>query len=464
MNNKKTYFFIGINGIGMSGLAEMLASKGHRVLGSDSSKSLRVDHFNSCGINVFKDHNKDNIQQSDWVIVVSSAIKDTNCELVSAKELGCQIIKRGELLAQIIQEFENSIAVVGTHGKTTTSSLLLQIFSEWVEPSYFVGGHLSGRSHAKLTDSDWFITELDESDGSFLYTSPSQAIITNIEHDHVDFYKEKDDLISAFYEFIEKAINQNGCAVINLDDPISEKLYKKLTNKDKVITFSIESSNAQIQADSIDYNWNGTSFNLVINNNKVDTVITPLFGKHNVYNALSAIAIAIHNQVPLKHILKGLNKFKGVKRRLELKYKANDIMLYDDYAHHPTEVISTLEGLYKSFSQHRIITIFQPHRYTRLTNLFDSFASSFSRSDKICILPVFAAGESAEGQMSSQDLVNKINKNGDNAIHFNSFNDVISGIKNELKPKDIILVMGAGSITQISKDLIPVIKNAGTTN
>ena len=186
----------------------------------------------------------------------------------------------------------------------------------------------------------------------------------------------------------------------------------------------------------------------------------PLFGKHNVYNSLSAIAIAIHNEMPLKHILDGLASFKGVKRRLELKYKANDIMLYDDYAHHPTEVISTLEGLYKSFSQHRIITIFQPHRFSRLTNLFDSFAASFNRSSKTYILPVFSAGENPNGHRTSIDLVEKINQNGDNAYYLQTFEDVINTIKDDLQEKDIVLVMGAGSITQISNDLISLIKKA----
>ncbi|MEC8678503.1 MAG: UDP-N-acetylmuramate--L-alanine ligase [Candidatus Margulisiibacteriota bacterium] len=460
MDKKQTYYFIGINGIGMSGLAEMLASQGHTVKGSDCSASLRVDHFKSCGIDVHQTHNKDNIECESWIIVISSAIKSNNDELVKANGIGCKVLKRGELLAMVIEQFKHSIAIVGTHGKTTTSSLLLQIFNEWVSPSYFVGGHLSGRSHAKLTDSEWFITELDESDGSFLDASPSQAIITNVELDHVDFYQTKEDVTDAFSSFMKKVFKSNGCCAINLDDPISEKLYKKSDQKESCITYAVESKSAQIRAENIEYSWNGLSFSLVINNTNVDKVRVPLFGKHNVYNSLSAISIAIHNEIPLKHILDGLAKFKGVKRRLELKYKANDIVLYDDYAHHPTEIISTLEGLYKSFSQNRIITIFQPHRFSRLTNLFNSFASSFSRSTKTCILPVFSAGEKSDGHMSSIDLVNKINENGSNAFYFDSFQAVISNIKEDLQANDIILVMGAGSVTQISKDLIPIIKKA----
>ena len=460
MNKKQTYYFIGINGIGMSGLAEMLASQGHTVLGSDQSTSLRVDHFKSCGIDVFNNHDQDNIKCRSWTVVVSSAINSNNSELAKANSLGCKIIKRGELLADVIEQFNKSIAIVGTHGKTTTSSLLLQIFNEWVNPSYFVGGHLSGKSHAKLTEGDWFITELDESDGSFLDAHPLQAIITNIELDHVDFYKTKEDVTDAFKTFMGQIFERNGCCAINLDDPISEKLYKKTDQKESCITYAIESPQAQIRAENIEYSWNGLSFSLVINSNIVDKVTVPLFGKHNVYNSLSAIAIAIHNEMPLKHILDGLASFKGVKRRLELKYKANDIMLYDDYAHHPTEVISTLEGLYKSFSQHRIITIFQPHRFSRLTNLFDSFAASFNRSSKTFILPVFSAGEKPSGHRTSIDLVDKINQNGDNAYYFQTFEDVVNTIKDDLQEKDIILVMGAGSVTQISSNLISIIKKA----
>ena len=460
MDQKQTYYFIGINGIGMSGLAEMLASQGCKVKGSDCSDALRVDHFKSCGIDVYNEHNKDNVECKSWTIVISSAIKSDNDELMKAKELGCLILKRGELLAKVIEQFKKSIAIVGTHGKTTTSSLLLQIFNEWVSPSYFVGGHLSGRSHAKLTDSDWFITELDESDGSFLDAFPSQAIITNIELDHVDFYKTKEDVTDAFKAFMKQVFKGSGCCAINLDDPISEKLYKKSDQKESCITYSVESKSAQIRAENIEYNWNGLSFSLVINDNSVDKITVPLFGKHNVYNSLSAISIAIHNEIPLKHVLDGLANFKGVKRRLELKYKANDIMLYDDYAHHPTEIISTLEGLYKSFSQNRIITIFQPHRFSRLTNLFDAFASSFSRSTKTCILPVFSAGEKPDGYMSSIDLVKKMNQNGCSSFYFETFQDVVNDIKEDLQANDIILVMGAGSITKISNDLIPIIKKA----
>jgi UDP-N-acetylmuramate--alanine ligase len=457
--DKKTYYFIGINGIGMSGLAEILINKGQVVLGSDNSPTLRSEHFKSLGIGVFEKQEKQNILSKEWMIVISSAIKDDNEELVQAKNLGCQIIKRGKLLAMIFDEFEEKIAVIGTHGKTTTTSLVIKIFSEQVEkPSYFVGGHLEGVPHAKLQSSKTFITELDESDGSFLDATPTSTIITNIEHEHIDFYKTKNDVVDAFLRFISNTINNNGKCTINIDDPISEKLYKKYDQKDAFITYGVENKESQIRAENIDYKWNGISFDLIINNTAVETVQLNLFGRHNVYNALAAIAIAMSKDILLKHILNALKSFSGVKRRLELKYKANDITLFDDYAHHPTEILTTLEGLYKSHTNHRIITIFQPHRYSRLTNLFDAFAGSFDRSDITLIVPVFSVGENEENNKNSVDLTKKINERNGNALYCNSFEEVTNALESILQANDIILLMGAGNITSIAKTIIPLIK------
>ena len=457
--DKKTYYFIGINGIGMSGLAEVLVHKGQTVLGSDYSPSLRVDHFKSLGINVFNTQEKKHIESSDWIIVISSAIKEDNEELIAAKEKGCQIIKRGKLLSSILDEFEEKIAVIGTHGKTTTTSLVVKIFSEQEDPpSYFVGGHLEGMPHANLQSPNTFITELDESDGSFLEVTATNAIITNIEHEHIDFYKTKDDMVSAFMSFISNTINNNGKCTINIDDPLSEKLYKKFQKKDAFITYGIENKESQIRAENIEYKWNGISFDLLINNTPIETVQLNLFGRHNIYNALAGIAIAMSKDILLKHILNALKTFGGVKRRLELKYKANDISLYDDYAHHPTEILTTLEGVYKSHTNHRIITIFQPHRFTRLTNLFDAFVHSFSRSDITLIVPVFSAGESPENNKNSEDLTNQINESDGNASFCNTFEDVSKKLETMLQPNDIILLMGAGNITNIAKTIIPLIK------
>lgn len=457
--DKKTYYFIGINGIGMSGLAEILINKGQVVLGSDTSPTLRSDHFKALGISVFEKQEKQNILSSDWIIVISSAIKDDNEELAQAKTLGCEIIKRGKLLAMIFDEFEEKIAIIGTHGKTTTTSLVIKIFSEQIEkPSYFVGGHLEGVPHANLQSSKTFITELDESDGSFLDAIPTSTIITNIEHEHIDFYKTKNEVMDAFLRFISNTINNNGKCTINIDDPISEKLYKKYDQKEAFITYGIENKESQIRADNIEYKWNGIAFDLIINNTPVETVQLNLFGRHNIYNALAAIAIAMAKDILLKHILNALKSFSGVKRRLELKYKANDIALFDDYAHHPTEILTTLEGIYKSHTNHRIITIFQPHRYSRLTNLFDAFAGSFDRSDHTLIVPVFSVGESEENNKNSVDLTNKINEGNGNASYCDSFEEVTKALELILQANDIILLMGAGNITSIAKAIIPLIK------
>tara|TARA_A100001015_G_C15033604_1_gene734653 strand:- start:2180 stop:3568 length:1389 start_codon:yes stop_codon:yes gene_type:complete len=459
---KKIFYFIGINGIGMSGLAEILVKKGHTVMGSDISPSLKVDHFESLGIDVNKTQEKTNIKSKDWTVVISSAIKSSNEELMEAKKLGCDIIKRGHLLADIANQFKNRISVVGTHGKTTTTSLIISIYSELKDgPSYFVGGHLNGRAHAKLESKATFITELDESDGSFLEFTPKYSIITNIEHDHVDYYKSKKDVITAFSTFINKTISANGKCALNLDDPLSEKLFKKYDKKSTFITFGIENKKAQIRAENIQYSWQGATFDLFINENCVEEVKLSLFGQHNIYNALSAISVAITDGLALKHILNALKNFNGVKRRLELKYKANEIMLFDDYAHHPTEVITTLEGIYKSYHNHRIIAIFQPHRFSRLTNLFDGFSSAFVRSSQTYIVPVFSAGENQNQYKTGLDLTNQINKNKGAANYCETFEDVTQKLKDVLQPNDIIIIMGAGNINTIAKDVISIIKKAG---
>ncbi|MGA0242029.1 MAG: UDP-N-acetylmuramate--L-alanine ligase [Candidatus Marinamargulisbacteria bacterium] len=459
MTKKKTYFFIGINGIGMSGLAILLAEQGHTILGSDTSSTLRRDEFNQRGIKVVDFHCKSHISDADWTIVYSSAISADNPERQQAKALGCQQVKRGALLAMVMCEFKHQLGVVGTHGKTTTTSLLIHIFSEFLSPSYFVGGHLDGAPHAQLNASDWFISELDESDGSFLSAVPNHAIITNIEHEHINYYLTKADMVMAFQAFIQAIIDSGGVCAINIDDSVSKKLIHPWRTRASLITYGIESEKAQVRADSIQYTWQGISFRLIINGAFTDTVTVPLMGRHNVYNTLSAIAILIQANIPLKHVLNGLASFRGVRRRLELKYQANGISLYDDYAHHPTEVISTLEGIYKSFSNHRIITIFQPHRYSRLTNLFEAFATSFERSSKTCIMPVFSTGESPDNYKSSMDLTERINDHGGCAVCFNTVNEVIDDLSGQLRNNDIILIMGAGDITNIAKDLVPLIKN-----
>ena len=445
----------------MSALAEMLVKQGAEVSGSDISVNIPMDYFNNLGIKVNLNQEESNIVDQALTVVISSAIKENNNELLKAKRLGCPIIKRGQLLAQLMQNTTSQIGVIGTHGKTTTTSLIVSIFQQAFNPSYFIGGHFNDKPHAKLGTDDWFISELDESDGSFLEVTPTHGVITNIEHDHIDYYSTKDMIIDAFEKSIFRTLENGGQCAINLDDPISEKIYKRSTHKSSFITYAVESEEAQIRAKSIDYDWQGISFDLIINDTVADKVQLQLFGRHNIYNALAAAAIAIQSGLSLNHILLGLSSFKGVKRRLELKYKANEIVLYDDYAHHPTEILTTLEGIYKSFSNQRIITVFQPHRYSRLTSLFDQFATSFQRSSLTYIVPVFAAGESQENHKSSSDLVVEIQKNQNSVSYCETFESVVKEIQVNLQPKDIIVLMGAGSITKLSKDIIPVIKSKG---
>ena len=348
----------------------------------------------------------------------------------------------------------------GTHGKTTITSLITTIFKVAnKEPSYFVGGHLLSKDdHIQVqSGGGTFITEVDESDGSFLKIKANQAVISNIEQDHLDYYRTKQLLIEAFNTFMTSVTSsEKGICAINLDDPISKKIIKKGLDDAKFITFSIESKDAKIRAENIQYSWSGINFSLIINGNVVSDIKLALFGTHNVYNALAAIAIAMVNDIPLKYIVNGLESCRGVSRRLELKYKANNIVLYD-YAHHPTEIITTLEG-FKSFSNHRIIAIFQPHRYSRLTSLFNEFGGAFGRASKVFVAPVFSAGEDAAGYKNSIDLANEINQNNIEAQYCDSFEIISDKIRLDIKDDDIIIIIGAGDISLISKQIITIIK------
>jgi UDP-N-acetylmuramate--alanine ligase len=464
MKQVDTYYFIGINGIGMSGLANMLVQKGCHVLGSDISDSIDIGKFKKNGIVAFNTHDKQRIQ-ADMVVVRSSAINNKNEELMEAKNLGCNIIDRGVLLAQLASQFAEQIAIAGTHGKTTTAAILTEIYeSADLNPSYFVGGGLAGKQHGNIQSKDIIITEVDESDGSFLEMKPNKAIITNIEAEHMDYYKSKSDLIQAFSAFISNVIQNNGQCIINIDDSNIKKIYKQLNNKSACITFGIESDESQICAKNIEYNWQGAQFTLVVNKNEVERIQLHLFGTHNVYNALSSIALAMANNISIKHIVNGLNSAQGAKRRLELKYQANKIMLFDDYAHHPTEIMTTIEGIFKSFSTNRIIVVFQPHRFSRLTHLFSQFSNAFSRSQKTYIMPVFNAGErQKENDKTSLDLVKEINKQGGDATECTAEDNLIQELNKTLKDDDIVILMGAGDITTCSKNIIPIIQNRGVS-
>ena len=451
------YHFIGVNGVGMSALAKVLSKQGHCVTGSDYSPTLNKEAFKAHGITVYKQHNKKHIS-NDQTVVVSSAINESNIEYRTAIENKCEIIKRGDLLAKLASECKKCIAIAGTHGKTTTASLILNIFDEAkLKPSYFIGGFFNNKENIRYENKDIFITEVDESDGSFLSINPNQAVISNIEQDHLDYYKDKSHINDSFTAFIQNTLNQKGQFAINLDDPNSNKIIKGI-DSEHIISYSIDAKDAKIRATNIEYTWSGVSFSLMVNDTFTETVSMSIFGKHNVYNALAAISISMMNEIPLKHIIDGLSSFKGVGRRLELKYKANDIVLYDDYAHHPTEIITTLEGVYKSFNKNRIITVFQPHRYSRLTNFFESFSIAFSRSNKTLVVPVFGGGEQQGDYKSSQDLVDEINKDAPVATACQSFDEVVSILSDTLQANDIIILMGAGDISLLSKEIIPIIQ------
>ncbi len=448
--------FIGIGGIGMSGLSLIMKGKGFKVQGSDLSFNKNLERLKKEQIPIFLGHKKQNLKNAT-IIVVSSAIKKDNPEIIEAKRKNLPIILRGKMLAHIVSLMKN-IVVVGSHGKTTTTSLITSIFQTTkLDPTVINGGVINSlKNTARLGKSDWSILEADESDGSFVHIPPTYSIITNIDREHMDFYKSIDDLKEYFVRFIEK-VPSFGKSFICLDDKINNDLVKKLRSKN-FYTYGINSkSNFLIK--NIKQKINFSKFDLQVNvPNKKKTLIKniniPLLGIHNIRNAVASVAVALTVGISQSDIKKGLKNFKGVQRRFNKIFSYNNINFYDDYAHHPTEIRVVLEGIDKVYQNFEKICIFQPHRISRLKDLRKEFSFAFKKADTVILCPIFTAGEKIKLGFNYQDFAKEIIKNSkvklfllDNQIQLAKF------LKKNMYGKKIIVGMGAGSISSWMREL-----------
>ena len=448
--------FVGIGGIGMSGLSLIMKGMGFRVQGSDLSLNKNIERLKKEKIKIFVGQKKQNLNKAT-IIVISSAIKKNNPEMIEAKRKNLPIITRGKMLAHIVSLMKN-IVVVGSHGKTTTTSLVASIFQKTkLDPTIINGGVINSiKNTAKLGKSDWSILEADESDGSFVHIPPTYSIITNIDREHMDFYKSMDDLKKYFQQFIEK-VPSFGKSFICIDDKNNRELLKKLNNQNFYTYGKTLKSNFLIK--NIHKNKKYTKFNVLVNvpNKKklsIKNIKIPLLGIHNVRNSVAALAVALTVGISISNIKKGLLNFKGVQRRFNKIFTYNGIDFYDDYAHHPTEIKVVLDGLKKVFKGYDKVCIFQPHRISRLKDLRKEFSYAFRDADIVILCPIYTAGEKIELGFDYQNFAKEIIKNSKVKLFLINNNlQLAKFIKKNMNGNKIVIGMGAGSISSWMKKL-----------
>jgi len=453
---KEIIHFIGIGGIGMSGLSLIMKGKGFNVQGSDISNNKNIERLRKEKIKIFLDQSKKNLKAAT-IVVISSAIKNNNPELIEAKRKKIPIIKRGKMLASIVSLTKN-IVVVGSHGKTTTTSLIASIFQETkLDPTIINGGVINAiKNTAKLGKSDWSILEADESDGSFVHISPTYSIITNIDREHMDFYKSMNELKNYFIEFVEKTPSF-GKSFICIDDKINNELVKKIKNKNFYTYGQQAKSNFRIK--NIKQNKSFSKFDVQVNlpNKKplnIKKIKIPLLGVHNIRNSVGALCVALSVGIPIQKIKKGLTNFKGVQRRFNKIFTYNNIDFYDDYAHHPTEIKVVLQGVKKVFNKYDKVCIFQPHRISRLKDLKKEFTYAFKDADTVILCPIFTAGEKMKLGFNYDSFAKEIIKNSKVKLFMVKDNiQLAKFIRQNMYGKKIVIGMGAGSISNWMKEL-----------
>ena len=454
--SKETIHFIGIGGIGMSGLSLVMKRKGFKVQGSDVSNNKNVERLKKEKIKIFLGHSKKNLKNAT-IIVISSAIKKNNPELIEAQKKKIPVIKRGKMLASIVSLLKN-IVVVGSHGKTTTTSLITSIFQETkLDPTIINGGVINSiKNTAKLGKSDWSILEADESDGSFIHILPTYSIITNIDREHMDFYKSMDDLKNYFLNFIKKTPSF-GKSFICIDDKINRELLKKIKFKN-FYTYGLR-SNSNFKIKNIKQLKSYSKFDIKVSlpNTKIHNIKNikiPLIGIHNIRNSVGALGVALSVGIPIQKIKNGLKNFQGVQRRFNKIFSYNNIDFYDDYAHHPTEIKVVLEGVKNVYHEYDKVCIFQPHRISRLKDLKKDFTYAFKNADSVILCPIYTAGEKIKLGFSYENFAKEIIKNSKVKLFMiENFPQLVKFLKNNMYGKKIVIGMGAGSISNWMREL-----------
>lgn len=460
LGRTKKIHFIGIGGIGMSGIAEFLHNQGLEISGSDMKKTELTAHLESLGIEIKEGHDPTLVAEAD-VVVKSSAVTDDNVEIVAAKAMKIPVIRRAEMLAEITR-MSFSIGISGTHGKTTSTSMAgLVLEAAGLEPTIIVGGKVKNfGSNNVMGSGKYIVVEADEFDHSFLSLSPCIAGITNVDEDHLDCYRNLDDIKSAFIEYANK-VPFFGSVIACLDDPGVQEILPAINKK--IVTYGL-SRQADVQALNINLKDFQASYDLAYKGYKLGRITMNVTGKHNIQNSLLACAIGLELDIPFEHIQKGMAAFNGVYRRFELKGKVAGITVYDDYAHHPTEIMATLEAFKDSVEQ-RIVALFQPHLYSRTRDLYDKFGKAFFSCDTLVIAPIYPAREKPIPNVSSKLIADEAIQSGHKMVRLIEDNaSIVSETLSILQPGDLLVTIGAGNIWQYGEEIIEELKKRVDTN
>ncbi|OQY45400.1 MAG: UDP-N-acetylmuramate--L-alanine ligase [Desulfobacteraceae bacterium 4572_87] len=440
----KHIHFVGIGGIGMSGLAELLINLGYIVSGSDLKDSAATQRLKGLGCHVYKGHNGNNVQEAD-VVVYSSAIGLRNPEILQAKEGYVPVIPRAEMLSELMR-LKYGVAIAGAHGKTTTTSMVASILTKGaLDPTVVIGGRLDiwGGSNAKLGQGDVLVAEADESDGSFLTLSPTIAVVTNIDHEHMEHYGSMAAIRRTFVDFINK-IPFYGTAILCQDNEEIQGIIPQL--KKRYITYGM-SAQADLRGKDLKNEKWGTSLEVIYRNHSMGRISVGMPGEHNALNALAATAVGLELDLEMGVIREGLTALGGLARRLQIKGERNGVLFMDDYGHHPTEIMATLKTVKACWPKNRLVVVFQPHRYTRTQALLDRFVISFNDADFLMVTPIYPAGEQPIEGITAEHLVKGIKDHGHKeALLCPDLCEVVPMLKKRMKPGDLVLTLGAGNI------------------
>jgi len=443
--------FVGIGGIGMSGMAELLLNLGYKVSGSDLKSTDITRRLGQLGGRVFKGHSPQYIEGAD-VVVVSSAVGPENPEIVAARKAMVPVIPRGEMLAELMR-LKYGIAVAGAHGKTTTTWMIASVLEKGgYDPTMVNGGKLNSLgSNARLGQGEFIVAEADESDGSFLRLSPTIAVVTNIDAEHLDFYQDLQEIKEVFLDFINK-VPFYGMAVVCLDNEGIQGLIPKIEKR--FITYGL-TSQADFEARDVSFKELRSRYLLLHHGKPQGRVELNLPGLHNVYNSMASIAVGLELGIPFETIADALAEMEGVQRRLEVKGSAEGVTMVDDYGHHPTEIKVTLEAARQCWPGRRLVVVFQPHRYSRTAALFEDFTRSFYQADSLVVLPIYPAGEAPIERINGRALYDGIRLHGHKDVVFQDGHEAaISYLKGILREGDVLLTLGAGDVWQVGERLL----------
>ncbi len=449
----KKIHFVGIGGIGMSGIAEILLDQGFTVSGSDRARSKETERLEQLGATVFEGHRADNIADDVDTLVYSSAVPPENPELAEAQRRKIPIVRRAEMLAEVMR-LKYGIGIAGTHGKTTTTSMVSLVLMEGgLDPTVIVGGKLSGLggTNARLGKGEFIVVEADEFDRSFLSITPTIAVLTTLETDHLDCYRDLEDIKGAFIQFANK-VPFYGFIVLSLDEPALQDIMPHM-NKKKIITYGLNPQ-ADVQAVDVRHKENSTTYTLVRNSEELGQITLQVPGTHNVQNSLGALAVGLHLGVSFAKVKAGIERFSGVYRRWEKKGEAKGITVYDDYAHHPTECRATLTGV-KAGWRRRIVCVFQPHLYSRTRDFYEDFGKSFLLSDVLVVTDVYPAREEPIQGVTGELIVNAAKQFGHkDANYLPDKKNVPTFLFKIAKSGDIVITMGAGDIWKYGEEFV----------